>query len=426
MNRRLGVALGIAVNSVALTGFVVCAQESRAQTWQVLLTPWGHPDLQGIWTTDAEIGVPVERPEQYGESALLTDQEFEEKLQGQIERAGERRATAAGRTSPDLEQWYGKTGNGSRRTSLVVDPPDGRIPEYTVEATQRVVPKGTELGFVGGSFTDGPFDGPEDLNLFDRCITRGLPTTWYPSQYSNGFQIVQSEDHVALLYERLHEARIIPLDGRPHLDPSARRWMGDSRGRWEGQTLVVEVTNFNDQRTFMKSGRTLRLTERYTRVDSDTLTVSVTIDDPTTWVRPWTFMVTGKKDPSYWQIFEGACHEGNYSMRHILSGARAKEQAEAAAAKQKEGRRLFQQKCAVCHLSILPRDGSGAPYAGRLGRSLVDGDEDNVRRVIADGAGARMPGWKYTLRADQIDALISYLRTIETPSRTVGAKPSEF
>lgn len=225
MKRPLGVALGIAVGSIALAGLVVCARESRAQTWQVPLTPWGHPDFQGIWTTDAEIGIPVERPVQYGEKALLTDQEFEE----------------------------------------------------------RVVPKGTALGFVGGSFTDGPFDGPEDLNLFDRCITRGLPTTWYPSQYSNGFQIVQSQDYVALLYERLHEARIIPLDGRPHLDPSARWWLGDSRGRWEGKTLVVDVTNFSDQATFMKSGSTLHLIERYTRVDPDTLTVSVTIDDPTTW-----------------------------------------------------------------------------------------------------------------------------------------------
>jgi len=332
MKRLLGVALGIVVSSIALAGLVVRAQESGARSWQVPLTPWGHPDLQGVWTTDAEIGIPVERPVQYGEKAVLTDRDIEEKLKGQA--GGNRRRPSANESvSPDLEQWYGKTGNASRRTSLVVDPPNGRIPEYTAEARQRVIPKGTALGFVGGSFTDGPFDGPEDLNLFDRCITRGLPTTWYPSQYSNGFQIIQSRDSVALLYERLHEARIIPLDGRRHLDPSARRLMGDSRGRWEGQTLVVDVTNFTDQATFLKSGRTLHLIERYTRVDPDTLTVSVTIDDPTTWVRPWTFMVTGKRDPEYWQIFEGACHEGNYAMRHILSGARAKEEADAATAK---------------------------------------------------------------------------------------------
>jgi hypothetical protein len=337
----LGVTLAIAVSSIAVAGLVVPAQVPRAQVRQVPLTDWGHPDLQGIWTTDGEIGVPVERPVQYGDRALLTDRELEEKLKRQSGdtsegRAGGRQATDSDKTSPDLAQWYGVP-TVSRRTSLVVDPPNGRIPEYTAEARERVVPKGTALGFVGGSFlADGPFDGPEDLNLFDRCITRGLPTTWYPSQYSNGFQIVQSKDHVALLYERLHEARIIPLDGRRHLDPSARWWLGDSRGRWEGSTLVVDVTNFNDQRTFMKSGRTLHLIERYTRVDPDTLTISVTIDDPTTWVRPWTFMVTGRKDPTYWQIFEGACHEGNYAMQHILSGARARERAEAGAARKKE------------------------------------------------------------------------------------------
>jgi hypothetical protein len=335
MNRLLAVPLAIALSSIALGGLVVRAQESGARTWHVPITPWGHPDLQGVWTTDAEIGIPVERPVQYGEKALLTDQEFQEKLKGPA--GGSRRqATANESVSPDLEQWYGKTGNASRRTSLVVDPPNGGIPEYTAEAKQRVVPKGTVLGFVGGSFTDGPFDGPEDLNLFDRCITRGLPTTWYPSQYSNGFQIVQAREYVALLYERLHEARIIPLDGRPHPDPSASgRLLGDSRGRWEGTTLVVDVANFSDQTTFMKSGRTLHLIERYTRVDPDTLTVSVTVDDPTTWVRPWTFMVTGKRDADYWQIFEGACHEGNYAMQHILSAARAKE-AEATAAKKKD------------------------------------------------------------------------------------------
>jgi len=180
MNRLLAVVLGIAVTSLALAGLVVRAQESRPQTWQVPFTPWGHPDLQGVWTTDAEIGIPVERPVQFGEKALLTDQDIEEKLKAQSGR-NRRPATANESVSPDLEQWYGKTGNASRRTSLVVDPLNGRIPEYTAEAKQRVVPKGTALGFVGGSFTDGPFDGPEDLNLFDRCITRGLPTTWYPA-----------------------------------------------------------------------------------------------------------------------------------------------------------------------------------------------------------------------------------------------------
>ena len=261
MQRPFSAASGIAVNAIALAGILVGAQESRTQLWQVPLTPWGHPDLQGIWTTDAEIGIPVERPVQYGERAQLTDQEFEAKRKPRTEDATESRRAAASdnaRTSPDLEQWYGKVGNASRRTSWVVDPPDGRVPAYTAAARQRMIPNGTMLGFVGGSFTD------------------------------------------------------------------------DSRARWEGTTLVVDVTNFSDRATFMKSGSTLHLIERYTRVDADTLTVSVTVDDPTRWVRPWTFMVTGKKDPEYWQIFEGACHQANYAMEHILSGARARERDQAA------------------------------------------------------------------------------------------------
>ena len=298
-------------------------------------TPWGHPDLQGVWTTDAEIGVPVERPVELGTKAVLTDEEFArraETLKKRYEDNKENRRVREGDPEAGPEHWYEGGKHVSRRTSLVIDPPNGRMPEYTAEAKQRVVPKGSELGFVGGSFGKGPFDGPEDLALTDRCITRGLPQTWFPSEYNNGFQIVQSPDYVTIFHERLHEARVIPLDGRAHLTSNIRQWIGDSRARWEGDTLVVEVTNFGPT-TFRKSGSALRLTERITRVDPDTVKVEVTIEDPTTWTRPWTFAVTGKKDPNYWQIFEYACHEGNYGMSNILSGARAEEKAAAKATK---------------------------------------------------------------------------------------------
>jgi hypothetical protein len=301
-------------------------------------TPWGHPDLQGVWTTDSEIGVPVERPVELGTKAVLTDEEFArraEALKKRYEDNKENRRVREGDTEAGPEHWYEGGKQVSRRTSLIIDPPNGRIPDYTAEAKQRVVPKGTELGFVGGSMGNGPFDGPEDLHLADRCITRGMPQTWFPSEYNNGFQIVQSPDYVTIFYERLHEARVIPLDGRPRLSSNIRQWIGDSRGRWEGDTLVVEVTNFSDRTTFRKSGSTLRLTERFTRVDPETVKVEVTINDPTTWTKPWTFAVTGKKDPDYWQIFEYACHEGNYGMSNILSGARAQERvAKEAARKQ--------------------------------------------------------------------------------------------
>jgi hypothetical protein len=146
---------------------------------------------------------------------------------------------------------------------------------------------------------------------------------------------VQSADYVTIVYERLHEARVIPLDGRPHLNGQVRQWIGDSRGRWDGNTLVVDVSNFGEQTTFRKSSSSLHLIERYTRVDADTVRVEVTVDDPSTWTQPWTFAVTGKKDPAYWQIFEYACHEGNYGMRNMLSGARAEEKAAREAPKKK-------------------------------------------------------------------------------------------
>ena len=303
---------------------------STTDTWAVPRTSWGHPDLQGVWTTDVEINVPLERPVELGEKAVLTEAEYKERLEMLARRAREAAARRPARESTGAgpEHWYER--GGSLRTSLVIDPPNGRIPPYTPEAEKRVPPRGTELGFVGGSFGNGPYDGPEDMALTDRCITRGLPQTWFPSQYNNGFQIVQSPEHVTVYYERLHEARVIPIDGRPHLDPTVRQWLGDSRGHWEGDTLVVDVTNFSDRMTtFRKSGSTLHLIERYTRVGPDAVRVEVTIDDPTTWTRRWTFAVTGKKDPNYWQIFEYACHEGNYGMRNMLSGARAAESAAA-------------------------------------------------------------------------------------------------
>jgi hypothetical protein len=305
------------------------SKPSAARNWTVPKTPWGHPDLQGVWTTDEEIGVPIERPVELGEKAILTEEEYRKRAEMLKKRYAdnkENRGAEIGNEQAAVH-WYEGGQKISYRTSLVIDPTNGRIPPYTPEAEKRVVKKGTELGFVGGSFGKGPYDGPEDLALTDRCITRGLPQTWYPSEYNNGFQIVQSADSVTIWYERLHEARVIPLDGRPHLPGHLRQWLGDSRGRWEGNTLVIDVTNFSDNTTFRKSSSTLHLIERITRVGPDTVRVEVTVDDPTTWTRPWTFAVTGKKDPAYWQILEYACHEGNYGMRNMLSASRAEEKA---------------------------------------------------------------------------------------------------
>ena len=305
------------------------AATSAASGWNAPKTPWGHPDLQGVWTTDLEIGVPLERPAELGEKATLTEAEYRQRAEMLKKRYNDDKSDRAGEVGNEQGpvHWYEGAKNVSYRTSLVIAPANGRIPPYTPDAQKRVVKKGTELGFVGGSFGKGPYDGPEDLALVDRCVTRGLPQTWFPSQYNNGFQIVQSEDYVTIYYERLHEARVIPLDGRPHLRSDVRQWFGDSRARWDGNALVVDVTNFGEQTSFQKSSTTLHLIERYTRVDADTVRVEVTIDDPTTWTTPWTFAVTGKNDPAYWQIFEYACHEGNYGMRNMLSASRAEEKA---------------------------------------------------------------------------------------------------
>lgn len=288
---------------------------TAANDWSVPRTPWGHPDLQGVWTTDDESSVPVERPEEYGDKRELTPEDI-------AARAARRRAgleRGSGQTGDGPPHWYEYSENESTRTSFIVDPPNGRLPAWTAAGEQRW--ENRNRGSGGG----GPFNGPEDLDLRDRCITRGLPNTYFPSAYNNGFQIVQSKDHVAILYERLHEHRLIPLDGRPSLPSSVRQIFGDSRARWEGETLVVETTNFSDVVNFRGATTGLHLTERFTRISDDTVRVEFTVSDPTTWTADWTAIIHGKSDPSYWQIFEYACHEANYGMTNILSGARAAE-----------------------------------------------------------------------------------------------------
>ena len=345
----LPVAAGLlalaAVSAAGQAPSAVSAGASAAGDWAVPRTPWGHPDLQGVWTSDEEFGIPLERPPELGARALISEEELAVRLtvaeqRARLEFADRSRLTEAEKADlpPDLlhgpvgdgpEHWFELGRAVSPRSSLIVDPPDGRIPPLTPGAKLRVVEPRTVVGFETGvgSKGGGPFNGPEDYDLAERCITRGLPNTWFPQVYNNGFQIVQHPDYVAVLYERLHEHRIIPLDGRPHPPPAVSQWMGDSRGRWEGDTLVVEVANFGPQTTYKGSSQQLRLTERYRRTAADTVVVETTLADPTTWTRPWTVRVTGKRDPGYWQIFEYACHEANYSLSNMLSAARAQDAA---------------------------------------------------------------------------------------------------
>jgi hypothetical protein len=287
-------------------------------------TAWGHPDLQGIWTTDAEILVPFERPAAFGERPVLNDEELANREATARKRARDDKADRP--PGPSLStpaHWFEIRNEVSVRTSFVVDPPNGRMPPLTADAAKRVIDRRTETGLMGeeGKY---PLNGPEDTGLASRCITRGVPETWIPSIYNNGFHILQTPDHVMIFYERYHEYRIIPLDGRPHVGQAIRQWIGDSRGRWEGNTLVVDVTNFSDKARFRGAGATLHVVERLTRIDADTVNVAVTVEDETRWTRPWRFEVNGKKDARY-RMFEMACHEGNYTMTHMLSGARAEE-----------------------------------------------------------------------------------------------------
>jgi hypothetical protein len=294
-------------------------------------TPDGQPDIQGMWT-NATI-TPFERPPALADKPFLTAEEA-----AALERqAAERRATADEAPRPgDVgsynDVWFdsGTRVVGTRRTSLVIDPPDGRVPVTPAAEAAR----DRNLTSV---------DSYELMSPWDRCITRG-PGTMFPAGYNNAYQIVQTPGAVTIVHEMIHEARIIPIDGRPHLDQSIRLWTGDPRGRWEGNTLVVETTNFNDKgwiATNAASGRirgvphsdALRLVERFTRVDAATIAYEVTIEDPKIYSRPWTVAIPLGRDDSY-QMYEYACHEGNRAVEHVLSAARAEEKAADTAKKQ--------------------------------------------------------------------------------------------
>jgi hypothetical protein len=287
-------------------------------------TPWGDPDLQGTWTSDGSIRVPFERSRSLGERQFLTTEEFAAR-----EERVKRQALAISPSGPEdpedavnpPQHWLEQGRRTSRHTSLVVDPLDGRIPSKTPDAQ-------TNSQSGPSSFNDGPFSGPEDFSLYDRCITRGVTGSILPHQYGNGTQIIQSRDYVAIRHEMIHETRLIPLERRPHVGARIRLYMGDSRGRWENGVLVVETSNLTDKTNItggVRHSRSLRLIERFTRVDDETLTYDVTIDDPQTWVRPWRLSFSLIREPSY-QLFEYACHEGNRALPNILATSRLEDE----------------------------------------------------------------------------------------------------
>ena len=311
-------------------------------------TPWGHPDIQGVW--DYRTLTPLERPEELGDKAYLTQAEADE-LERETLARNEFLLNRAAETTEESDQvdrradgtpgfynnfWMdrGTTAIGTRRTSLIVAPSNGRLPALTAPAARRAASAEAEriAGVRSGML---PAASWTDLDAGDRCIQHakaGPPIS--TGGYNNNVQIFQTPDYVVLVPEQNRESRIVPLDGRPHVAPGIRQWMGDSRGRWEGDTLVIETAHFNgkhDQigRPLLSSGENLRLTERLTRIDAENLMYEYTVEDPTIWTSAWTAQHPMKLNPE--PLYEFACHEGNYGLHGILAGSRA-EEAEAAAA----------------------------------------------------------------------------------------------
>lgn len=309
------------------------AAPAAAAKWVMPRTPDGHPDLQGVWSY-ATI-TPLERPAEFAGKEFLTEQEANayEKRRLQEMNQDRRDGGAAADLSRAYNDFWWDRGTkvvSTRRTSLVIDPPDGRIPALTPEAQQRNAAR------AAARRLRGPSDGPEDRPLGDRCIMFGSGgAPMLPTAYNNNVQVVQSRDQVVLLIEMIHEARIVPLGPRTPLPSNIQQWTGDSYGRWEGDTLVVETTNFTDKTNFRGSSENLHLTERFTRVAEDTLLYRFTMNDPSSFAKPWTVEIPMWRNREL--VYEYACHEGNSAMTGILSGARAEErEAEAAAARARQ------------------------------------------------------------------------------------------
>jgi hypothetical protein len=343
MKKTLMVVAAIAVTSVALlSAQSAAAIVKRDPNYTVPRTPWGDPDLQGKWPSTDMVGTPMQRDAKLGTRNLLTQAEYKE-VQARFARQ-----SAQDEADFDLEHststpggdvggpvsppphWL-ERGKPQYQASLIVDPPDGRMPPLTQAAQQR------QAAAREAREGRGPADSYTDRSLYDRCISRGIAGSILPVIYNNGNEIVQAPGVVAIRNEMIHETRIVPLDNRPKLSDDIRSYMGDSRGHWEGNTLVVETTNFNDHTSGIQvngGGRVstaLKVTEHITRVAPNLLVWDMTFDDPNTYVRPWTIRLPLKLDNSY-IMAEYGCHEGNYAMFNILSGARADEKRAAEAA----------------------------------------------------------------------------------------------
>jgi hypothetical protein len=341
MNKTLMVVAAIAVTSVALLSAQSAAPiVKRDSNYTVPRTPWGDPDLQGKWPSTDMVGTPMQRDAKLGTRNVLTEAEYKE-VQARFARQ-----SAQDEADFDLEQstvtpggdvggpvsppphWL-ERGKPQYQASLIVDPPDGRMPALTSAAQQR------QAAAREAREGRGPADSYTDRSLYDRCISRGIAGSILPVIYNNGNEIVQAPGFVAIRNEMIHETRIVALDDRPHPSPHIKMWMGDSRGHWDGDTLVVETKNIGSfaPGIGVNGGGTrhssdITITERFTRMSADVILYEMRIDDPKTWTKPWTIQYPLKRDDNY-GYYEYACHEGNLAMFNILSGHRADERAAA-------------------------------------------------------------------------------------------------
>jgi hypothetical protein len=320
-------SLAGAVVIASFATLVLSGHAVAAETWKHPRTAWGDPDLQGMWPVVHLISVPLERPTQYGERLRFTEEEM----------AVQRKAVEARNKRYQEEDSQDRIGMGHwaevtelpTQTSLVIDPKDGRLPPQTELGKQR-------SAAMGSSWNRSVFDSVADFDTWDRCITRGMPASMFPFQYNNGLQILQTPGYVVINMEMVHEARIIPVGKMRPLDGDVKQWLGSSRGRWEGNTLIVETTNFNGQTSTTSAGTGspgsskdprasstgLKIVERFERTGPNDITYTVTVNDPTMQTAPWTAQLPWKRNDSY-QFFEYACHEDNEAIRNYITSSRA-------------------------------------------------------------------------------------------------------
>jgi hypothetical protein len=326
--QTLGLIGGVAV-LLALAAIPAVSQ-AQSKKWTVARTVDGQPDLQGVWSNN--LATPLQRPAPWAGKATLTDAELDDLKRAAaevVEGDGDaqfgdglvlaaldhvKNAVSYDPTTGNYNQFWVTEREFENRTSLITDPPDGRLPSYTPEAVQRRAEAAERVKLH-------PFDSFASRSLSERCITWGVPRI--QAAYNSHFQILQTRGYFVFYSEMAHDARIIPIDGRPHLPSDIRSWLGDSRGHWDGDTMVVETTNFSAKTNFQGANENLRLVERFTRVSPDVMNYEVTVTDSSTWTKPWTLMIPMRHTNEL--LYEYACHEGNYAMANILAGARAQE-----------------------------------------------------------------------------------------------------